>query len=82
MTHVADSTDLTVGDMPQRSRDISQSGRPHPQTLHYTGRLAHIDHIAHPVLVFGQHEDPRQDVFDQILGPESKGNTHYPGSGH
>ena len=41
--------------------------------------LTQIDPVTDAQLVFGYDEDTREEVFNERLSPERKGNTHHTG---
>src|SRR5215218_1707389 len=78
---VADPADLAVGDVPEGAVDVPQPGGAQPNALDGAGGRAGVDHVADPVLVLHQHEDPGDEVADQVLGAEADGHAHDPGPG-
>ncbi len=67
--------------MPQGPGDVADPGRAQPQTLDHAHRFADVDDISHPVLVLDQHEHPREDVLDEILGTEPQRHPQDAGTG-
>jgi hypothetical protein len=81
--------DLAVGDVPDDALDVADTGRSQAHAFDgaadATGRApdgsAHVDDIAHAVLVLDEHEEPRQEVADEGLGTEAERDTEHAGAG-
>ena len=59
-----------------RSVEVAQHRPTQAEVLDHTGDPGDAHHVALVVLVLEHHEDARQPVADQRLGPESDGDAH------
>ena len=78
---VADPEDLPVADVPDRAVDVPQPRHPQADRLHGAAGRTQVDHVADPELVLEDHEDPGQEVLDQVLRAEAERDTEDAGAG-
>ena len=77
---VADAEHLAVADVPDGPVDVPQPAHPQPDRLDRAGGLAEVDDVPDAVLVLEDHEDPGQEVLDQVLRAEAERDADDPGA--
>src|SRR6266496_5015525 len=70
---VANPDDLAVADVPDDALPVADRGDPQADRLDRAAGRAEVHHVADPVLVLQQHEQPGDEVLDEVLGPEADG---------
>ena len=75
LTLVPDAHDLAVAHVPDGAALIAQPGRAQADGLDGAARLLQIHDIADAVLILEDHEDPVQEVLDDVLRAERDGHA-------
>src|SRR5204862_2078917 len=73
---VARYGDLPIRNGVHRPVEVAQHRPTQAEVLYHPGDPGDAHHVPLVVLVLEHHEDPRQPVADQRLGPESNGDAH------
>src|SRR5262249_40736372 len=70
---------LPVGHHAQGAALHPHGGDAEPDALHRAHVATHLDDVAHAHETLEQHEEPRDDVFDEGLGAEAHGEAKHAG---